>query len=428
MNEQVKEAVAKFNLRAGLTELGAARVLARCEQLAELSSIHYGVCRTYLTTEHKRCNRLVQQWMVEAGMVAWEDQAGNCWGRYDHSDKPRETSVILGSHLDTVVNAGKYDGILGVLCAIEIVHNFSRNNIVFPCAIDVVGFADEEGTRFGATLLGSRAVAGTWDSKWFDLPDAQGVTLSTAMENFDLQPEDVYLADRSAENLLAYLELHIEQGPVLEEQNLPVGIVTSIAGARRFVIRLEGMAGHAGTVPMNMRRDPLVAAAHLVIDIEKIAQRNNIVATVGRIESFPGAVNVIPGACEFSLDVRSGQDNSRDFSVDQILKQINDVCSARNIKYTINEIHNASAVKCASWIQRLSEQVIINQGYVPASLMSGAGHDAMAFDGVTDIGMLFLRCAGGVSHNPAESVTLDDVNVGLNIYSDLIEQVCMHQP
>jgi len=420
------ESQSKFTVNSGLTEPGAARVLARCEQLAELSSIDYGVCRTYLTSEHKRCNQLVQQWMQEAGMIAWEDQAGNCWGRYDTAESPQEASVVLGSHLDTVVNSGKYDGILGVLCAIEIVDNLSRQNIKLPCALEVVGFADEEGTRFGATLLGSRAVAGTWDAAWFDLPDAQGVTMSCAMEDFGLQPKDVFLADRSKDKLLAYLELHIEQGPVLEEQNLPVGIVTSIAGARRFIFRLEGMAGHAGTVPMHMRRDPLVAAAHIIIEIEKIAQRNNIVATVGQIESFPGAVNVISGACEFSLDVRSGQDASRDHSVEQILKYVHDTCAERNIKDITNEIHNASAVKCASWIQRLSEQVIMAQGYTPTSLMSGAGHDAMAFDGVTDIGMLFLRCDGGVSHNPAEAVKEEDVHVGLNVFSDLIQQVCMH--
>lgn len=426
MTDFLIELQSEFVMHSGLSEPGAARVLARCEELAQLSSIDYGVCRTYLTNEHKQCNQLVQQWMQEAGMIAWEDQAGNCWGRYDTSDSPQEASVILGSHLDTVVNSGKYDGILGVLCAIEIVDNFSRNNIQLPCALEVVGFADEEGTRFGATLLGSRAVAGTWDSAWFDLLDAQGVTLSSAMDNFGLQPGDVFLADRSKDKLQAYLELHIEQGPVLEGQDLPVGIVTSIAGARRFIFRLEGMAGHAGTVPMSMRRDPLIAAAHIIIEIEKIAQRNNIVATVGKIESFPGAVNVISGACEFSLDVRSGQDNSRDHSVQQIQKYIHDTCTERNIKCVTNEIHNASAVKCASWIQRLSEQVLMEQGFTPTSLMSGAGHDAMAFDGVTDIGMLFLRCAGGVSHNPAESVTQDDVHVGLTVFSDLIQRVCLH--
>lgn len=402
------------------TEPGAGRVLERCEHLAKISAIDYGVCRTYLSPEHTRCNAVVAQWMVEAGMRSWQDQAGNCWGRYESKGQDISKPLILGSHLDTVVNAGKYDGILGVLCAIEIIDYLSRNNIECPFPIDVVGFADEEGTRFGATLLGSRAVAGSWDKNWFDLCDKGGVKLSEAMNEFGLHPKDVFLADRSSENILAYLELHIEQGPVLEQNDIPVGIVSSIAGARRFMIRLEGDAGHAGTVPMNMRRDPVCTAAEMVLAIEQIALDANVVATVGIIESFPAAVNVIPGACEFSLDIRSGNDDQRDTSFARIKDQMKNISVKRGTQYSINEIHNAAAVECADWVQELSEKIISDRGLSPLSLVSGAGHDAMAFDGVCDIGMLFLRCAGGVSHNPAESVTTDDVLEGLNVFGELV--------
>ncbi len=405
-----------------VAEPGAARVLARCEQLAKISSIDTGICRTYLTPEHERCNRLIQNWMAEAGMVHWQDNAGNCWGRYGDTGDSQVQSLILGSHLDTVTNAGKYDGILGVLCAIEVVDFFSKNGLAFPFSIDVVGFGDEEGTRFGATLLGSRAVAGTWNANWFDLQDKNNVSLRSAMQEFGLQPENVYLADRSDEGLLAYLELHIEQGPVLEEHNLPVGIVTAIAGARRFSIQLEGTAGHAGTVPMNMRRDPLVAAAQVILEIEQIARSNDILATVGSIEAFPSAVNVIPGACEFSLDIRSGDDSQRDNVVKEIFTKLASVCRERDIHYKTTEIHNASAVKCASWIQALTKESVLEQGYSPFFLTSGAGHDAMAFDGVTDIGMLFVRCAGGLSHHPEESVSEADVDIALSVLKKMIEK------
>ena len=265
---------------------GAARVMERCDQLATISSMSGGICRTYLTDEHKRCNEVVSNWIDEAGMTSWVDEAGNCWGRYQANNDSAEI-VVLGSHLDTVPNAGKYDGILGVLSAIEVIDQFHRDNVRFPFNIEIVGFADEEGTRFGATLLGSRAVAGTWNRHWFDLQDANGISLASAMESFGLHPEKVYDADRSAEKLLAYLELHIEQGPVLVKQDVPVGIVTSIAGARRFVLTFNGMAGHAGTVPMDHRRDAGVAAAIAIQQIEKVARRSSVLATVGKIKFSP---------------------------------------------------------------------------------------------------------------------------------------------
>lgn len=398
---------------------GARRVMERCEALAQYSSMRGGICRTYLTEEHKQCNALTKQWIEDAGMESWEDGAGNCWGRYS-SDNDDGATVILGSHLDTVPNSGKYDGILGVVAAIEVIDALHRQNIRLPFHIDIVGFGDEEGTRFGTTLLGSRAVAGQWQEAWFLLEDAQRVTLAEAMKNFGLEPQQIFTADRSKDNIIAYLELHIEQGPVLEQEDLAVGVVTSIAGARRFNFTIEGMAGHAGTVPMNMRRDALATAALCIAQIEEIAKSADIVATVGKLECYPGSVNVIAGKCQFSLDIRSGQDDVRDAAVNSILSYVETLCNERDVRLSHQEIHNASAVECADWIQKLTYAAIDNHGLGVMSLMSGAGHDAMVFSGVYPIGMLFVRCKGGISHHPAESVTVEDVGTALDVFCDML--------
>ena len=398
---------------------GAKRALLRCDELAAFSSMDDAICRTFLTPEHKRANLQVAAWMEAAGMRIWTDEAGNCCGRYA-SKNENAAVVILGSHLDTVPNAGRYDGILGVLSAIEIVDFLQTHNIEMPFHLDVVGFGDEEGVRFGSTLLGSRAVAGTWQERWFDLRDREGVSMRRAMQNFGLDPERVSNASRREDNVAAYLELHIEQGPQLEEHDQPVGIVSSIAGARRYHFKIDGMAGHAGTVPMSMRKDALVAAAMIIQEIEHIATQTRVVATVGKLDVAPGSVNVIPGHASFTLDIRSGQDESRDIALERILGEATAICESRHLRLTKHEIHNAPAVKCSSHIQRLSEGVIDQLGLTPISMVSGAGHDAMAFDGMTDIGMLFVRCAGGVSHHPSESVTQDDVHHGLNAFLNLI--------
>ncbi len=413
------EIVSMFDLNGDKHIPGAARVMQRCEQLAQYSSMSTGICRTYLTQEHQQCNATTQQWMQEAGMKSWIDGAGNCWGRYASANEDA-SSIILGSHLDTVPNAGKYDGILGVVAAIEVVDALHRNNVQLPFHIDVVGFGDEEGTRFGTTLLGSRAVAGQWQDSWFALQDKEGMSLSQAMESFGLKPEKVSTANRSGDKVAAYLELHIEQGPILEQEDLAVGVVTSIAGARRFNFTLEGMAGHAGTVPMNMRRDAMVTAALCIAQIEDVAKNSNVVATVGKLECSPGSVNVIAGKCQFSLDIRSGKDSDRDAAVKSIFEYIEQLCHDRDINFSYQEIHNAPAVECADWLQQLTAASIADYGLKPLSMMSGAGHDAMVFSGIYPMAMLFVRCKGGISHHPAEAITEADVAVALDVFLDMI--------
>jgi allantoate deiminase len=409
LNETSSEALAK-------------KVMHWCDQLAAISSNPENISRFYLTPEHKRCNELVAQWMQEAGMEIWEDAAGNLCGRYAAQDACAKT-LVLASHLDSIPNAGAYDGILGVLVSIAVVEQLYQNNITLPYAIDIIGFGDEEGTRFGSTLLGSRAVAGTWNPDWWELKDRAGISLRQAFIDFGLQPDNIQNAAREPDDILAYLEVHIEQGPVLEDENLALGIVTAIAGARRFAIEIEGYAGHAGTVPMAMRKDALVGAALGVALVENIAKEFNIVATVGQIECGPGAVNVIPGRAGFTIDIRSGDDNLRDQAFAKIQHELDAICMSRNLTASWNEIHNASAVVCADWIQEIQTNVLCDMGVTPYKLMSGAGHDAMAMADICAVAMYFVRCKGGVSHHPDESVTEGDVALAIEALSRTLKKL-----
>ena len=405
----------------------ALEIMKRCDELASISSLKTGISRLYLTPEHKSCNALVGEWMKSAGMNVWQDQAGNICGRYA-SENPEAKTLILGSHLDTIPNAGKYDGILGVLVAIESVRLLKAKKRKLPFHIEVLGFGDEEGSRFGTTLLGSRALVGSWDESWFEgLVDSQGISLAQALVDFGSDPQKIDTASRVGEDLLGYLEVHIEQGPVLEQFNQPLGVVPSIAGARRFEVHISGKAGHAGTVPMDMRQDALVAAASAIHTVEEIAGRFQIVATVGQLECYPGATNVIPGDCHFSIDIRSGRDQTRDLAVATIQETIDELIASRKMRITWKEIHRAPAVECVSWIQRLIEESIQEMGLEPVSIVSGAGHDAMSLAEITDIGMLFVRCAGGVSHNPLESVDVADVAASLEAMNKILLKLAKDQ-
>lgn len=392
----------------------AERVMAQCDQLAAFSEHEDALCRRYLTVEHQQANQQVAQWMQEAGMRVWQDAAGNQWGRYPADAPPERPVVILGSHLDTVNNAGKYDGMLGVLSAIEVVRQLHQDQSQLPFAIEVVGFGDEEGVRFGATLLGSAAVTGQWQQEWFALTDAQGIALSEAMLQFGLDPEQIASCAREHSQVQAYLELHIEQGPVLEQAGQAVGIVSAIAGAKRFQFSLTGMAGHAGTVPMNLRRDALCGAAQMVGAIEMAAWEHHVVATVGKLEAHPGAVNVIPGAAEFTLDLRAKDDERLEKALEAILLVARRIADGRQLALDVQLIHEAQAVSCDAQLQAALASTLEQQGYKPHSLLSGAGHDAMMMANIAPVGMLFVRCKGGISHHPAESVSLDDVQAGID--------------
>ena len=400
----------------------ARRIMARCDALAELSDLATGIRRVYLSAQHRLANERVGAWMREAGMAVRQDAAGSICGRYAGSveDAP---ALVVGSHLDTVPNAGRYDGILGVLLGIAAVEALNGQARRLPFPVEVVGFGEEEGVRFGTTLITSRAFAGAWDANWLTLRDAADVDLAAAMKGFGLPPEAIADASRAANPPFAYLEPHIEQGPVLEDHNLPLGVVNAIVGCRRFLARVDGAAGHAGTMPMRLRRDALAGAAEAVTRLEALARRRDAVATVGQLDCRPGAVNVVPGMVEFSVDVRAGDDARRDALVAEFEAELTGLCAARNLVLSWRETHNASAAQCAPWLQAAFSDVLRELGTEPLSLDSGAGHDAMAVAELCDVGMLFIRCADGVSHHPAESVTAADVAWALAALQRTLEHI-----
>jgi allantoate deiminase len=403
------------------TAPNAQRIWDHCEALARLSEMEGGLTRVFLSREQKAASELVLGWMREAGMSARLDAIGNVVGRYE-GERPGLPCLMMGSHLDTVRDAGKYDGMLGVVAAIECVRALHARGRRLPFALEIVGFADEEGTRFNATLLGSRAVAGTFKAEVLDNADKDGVTMREALRAFGLDPAKIGAAAHRREDVLAYAELHIEQGPVLEAEGLAVGVVTAINGATRFAVEIDGMAGHAGTVPMSLRQDALAAAAECVLAIEKrCGSEPELVGTVGKLECLPGAVNVVPGKVRFTIDLRAPRDPMRLAAVDDVLAAMNAVAARRNVRLGVTKTHEGGVAACAPWLMDQVGAAIAAEGIPVRKLPSGAGHDGMAIIDLTDIAMLFVRCEKGISHNPAEAITLADVETSARVWLRFIE-------
>ncbi len=396
----------------------AARVMARADELAAISETPDALTRVYLSPQHLEANQRAARWMTQAGMTVWQDSVGNICGRYE-GEQEGAPAILLGSHLDTVRNAGRYDGMLGVLAAIEVVHGLHQQGRRLKQAIEIVGFCDEEGTRFGITLLGSRGITGTWPESWLAQTDADGVSVAQAMVLAGLDPARIHLAARRPEEIAAYLELHIEQGPCLEQEGLALGVVEAINGARRLNCRFTGEAGHAGTVPMSHRKDALAAAAEWMVRVETLTREQGVnrVATVGTLRCAPGAVNVIPGDVTLTLDIRGPHDQPLDALLDTLLKEAQAIASRRQLRFSAEEFYRIAATACDSGLQQvLSEAVQAVQGR-SLTLPSGAGHDAIAMAERWPSAMLFVRCKGGISHHPAESVTADDVALAIAAYS-----------
>jgi allantoate deiminase len=393
----------------------ARRIYDRCEALARHSEQPDGLTRVFLSPEQRAVDELVLGWMREAGMETRLDAIGNCVGRYEATE-PGRPCLMLGSHLDTVRDAGKYDGMLGVVTAIECVAELHSAGTRLPFAIEVVGFADEEGVRFGATLLGSRAVAGTFDPAALDAIDADGVSMRDAMTAFGLAPARIADAARRRQDVLAYAELHIEQGPVLESLGLPVGVVTAINGGNRVSIEITGTAGHAGTVPMHLRRDALAAASECVLAIERLAgSAADVVATVGRLVVSPGAVNVIPGNVRLTLDVRAPTDDARHAARAAMEAECRAIAQRRGVEIAMTPLWDARMSACDAELQQQFAAAVEAEGLRVHRLPSGAGHDGMALIDIAPIGMLFVRCKAGVSHNPSEAVDVADVDAGARV-------------
>ena len=397
-------------------------IAGRITELGAISESKAHLTRLFLTSEHRAAADLILGWMRDAGMRAHIDAIGNVCGRYE-GERPGLPCLMLGSHYDTVRDAGKWDGPLGLITAISCVANLNRNGRRMPFAIEVVGFADEEGVRFASTLLGSRAVAGTFDESVLSARDQAGIALRDALKDFGLDPGQIGTAARRRRELLAYLELHIEQGPVLEEQQLPVGVVTAIAGATRLSVRLAGMAGHAGTVPMALRRDALTGAAECIGAIEEFCRTDDggLVGTVGYIHAAPGATNVIPGQVSFTMDIRAPTDQRRKRAVTDMVRRIEAIAKRRKLELQLNVTHENRTVPCAPWLKEQIAEAIAAEGFRVFELPSGAGHDGMAMIDVADVGMIFVRCRGGVSHHPDEHVELADADAGARVLLRIIE-------
>lgn len=399
----------------------AGKIMDRIDALAAISETPDALTRRYLTPEHRRANDLVSGWMREAGMTVREDAAGNLIGRYE-GEREGLPALALGSHLDTVVNAGRFDGMLGVVAAIACVEEIARAGRRLPFAIEVIAFGDEEGTRFSAALLGSRAVAGTFDRNLLTLVDDDGVSMADAMRSFGLDPDRLGDTARGPGELVAYVEIHIEQGPILERADLAVGVVTSIAGATRTIVTLTGEAGHAGTVPMDLRRDALAGAAEAILAVEQTCGNEaGLVGTVGRIDARPGAVNVIPAEVSFSIDIRSPDDGIRHARIASVRDAIGAIGQRRKLGVAFETVYETPSTPCAPDLVKHLANAVAQEGIRPVELTSGAGHDAVAMADLVDVAMLFVRCAGGISHSPEESVTSGDAATAARVLLRFVE-------
>lgn len=406
---------------AAWAEQAASTILERCDRLAELTSLNNGIERTYLSPQMAQAYDLTGTWMRQAGLATHIDPAGNLVGRVE-GIKPSLPALILGSHLDSVPDAGKYDGILGVVTAISVAEHLIDSGVTatLPFAIEVVGFGDEEGARFGATLLGSYALAGRWKDEWLDLADKNGVTMRDAFTEFGLDPQHVAEAAHSLEDSIGYLEFHIEQGPILEQRNRALSSVTSIAAASRYMVTINGLSCHIAT-PYNLRHDALTAAADIIAGIDRISLEAGTRANVGEISAEPGGVNVIAGKATFSLDVRAGTDELRDETFGRIWAMADQVCTQRGVTMEKTCIHTASSTQCDPFLRSCIEDGIkTSEGKDAFGLISYPGHDGMAVAELLPIAMLYVRCKGGISHSPLESVREDDVACGTQAFAQAV--------
>lgn len=404
-----------------MAELGA-RLMQRLDAFARHSDEPDRLTRLYLTPAHKAAVQELTAWMQAAGLSTRLDAAGTVVARYE-GDASGAPALLLGSHIDTIRDAGRYDGNLGVLAALGAVEEIARAGQRFPFAIEILAFGDEEGVRFPSTLAGSKAVAGTFDPATLHGRDAAGVTLAQALADFGCDPAGIGAEARRPGDVRAFVEVHIEQGPVLEAEGLPVGVVTAINGASRFSVAVSGEAGHAGTVPMTLRRDALAAAAEMVLAVEHLADgRPGLVATVGRLEAAPGAVNVIPGEVRFTVDIRAPDDGIRAAAVDEMGRAFAAIAARRQVRVARERTYDVPATACDTAIIDGLAAAVARQGLAVRRLPSGAGHDAMALAALCPVGMVFVRCRGGISHNPAESITADDAGLAVAVLIDFIRK------
>jgi hydantoinase/carbamoylase family amidase len=396
----------------------------RAQVLGAITEDPPRVTRTYLTPQHREAGERLAGWMREAGMAVHWDALGNVVGRYPGATDDAPV-VMTGSHLDSVRDAGKYDGLFGILSPIECVAALNAQGRRLRHAIEVVAFGDEEGVRFGVTLIGSKAMSGNFDPAWLERTDADGVTMRDALAAFGGDPDAIASVDRRGRNVAVFVESHIEQGPVLLDKGLALGVVTSIAGASRIRCTVTGLAGHAGTVPMPGRKDALAAASEMVLAVERHCRDNpGLVGTVGRMSVRPGAVNVIPQDVEFTIDIRSGADAVRREAVEALAAECAGIAARRHVKLAFEPFFELKAAPCDEGLQRRLDDAVAAQGVTPFRLPSGAGHDAMEFPVVCPMAMLFVRCGnGGISHHPTETMTAEDAELATAALQHFLEHL-----
>ncbi len=404
-----------------------ARAKTRCDLLGAppYSEVEGQLTRRFLTPAHAAALDTLTQWMTSAGMTVHRDAAGSLVGRYE-GETPGAPALLIGSHIDSVRNGGRYDGPLGIMLGIDVVEALRDAGRRLPFAIEVIAFGDEEGSRFSASMSCSRAIAGTLDpAAVLDMRDAEGVTLADAFTTFGLDPARITDAARKPSDIIAFLEAHIEQGPVLEAEGLALGVVTAIAAQKRLMVRITGMAGHAGTTPMHLRKDPGPAAAEAMLALERICQAgtDNLVGTVGRMTALPGAFNVIPGAVEYSMDIRAETSTARDAAVEAVTAEIHAIAARRGLTATVTLMQALDESPCDPGLTALLEAAVADLGPRPRRLPSGAGHDAMVMAALCPTAMLFIRCEGGISHNPAEAVTPADCALAARAMLGFVERL-----
>ena len=398
----------------------ARKIMQRIEVLAKISEASSNLTRTFASPAMRRANKLVARWMHEAGMKTHVDAIGNLIGHYD-GEKTGSKILLLGSHLDTVRNAGKFDGPLGVILAIACVENLHCKKKRLPFAIEVIGSSDEEGVRYQTACLGSKALAGCFDGKNLQRKDVDGISMAAAIKNYGGDPAKIKSAKLNPKHLLGFIETHIEQGPVLEKGNLAVGIVSTIAGQSRARVSFVGRAGHAGTTPMHLRKDALCAAAEFILAVENLAKATGgLVATVGEISVQPGANNVIPGIVQLSLDVRHAKDAVQKSACAVLKKSVLRIARRRKLKSDCEIVHQTASVDCSEALSRALGEAVKRRQAKLLQLPSGAGHDAAVMAGITPTAMLFIRCKNGISHHPSESVKTEDVQIALETMTDCL--------
>ncbi|WP_028672015.1 M20 family metallo-hydrolase [Saccharospirillum impatiens] len=390
------------------------RIMDWSAQAARHSEPGPGVTRLLGSPEHKALLADLDGWMQQAGLSTELDGAGNLVGRTRH--QPGLKTLIIGSHQDTVRQGGAFDGMLGILLPLAVLQQLHEQAVTLPVNVELIAFSDEEGARFSSTLVGSSALAGTFNPDILKATDRDGVTLESALRGLGANPDQIPALKRDPSKLAGFLEIHIEQGPVLESLDLPVGVVSAITGIERHKVHITGKAGHAGTTPMHLRQDALLAATEVVRAVNDLCQNTEeLVGVVGELNVTPNAVNVIPSAVELTIELRSPVTRIRETARQQLLAQLNERIAGHACQWTHERVYEQQEVDCSPAIQQQLANAIATCGWQPHTLFSGAGHDGLAMAKATPIGMLFVRCTGGLSHHPEEAIIEADADAAAEV-------------